>query len=85
MDTDQLLAARGTTHGAFAHNAVCAQQLRAIFRASSQWGSMRPDHKEALDMIATKISRILSGQADFAGHWEDLAGYAELARKACGP
>jgi hypothetical protein len=40
-------------------------------------------HKEALDMIALKLSRILSGQANFKDHWLDLSGYSLLAAEAC--
>jgi len=34
-------------------------------------------------MIALKLSRILSGQADFKDHWDDIAGYAKLASEVC--
>ena len=33
---------------------------------------------EALEMIAHKIARILSGDADYADNWVDIAGYAQL-------
>jgi hypothetical protein len=29
-------------------------------------------------MIAMKIARILSGNSNFADHWEDIEGYARL-------
>jgi hypothetical protein len=78
-----LLTTRGQTHGSFAENAVHGQALRALFRDAPAWRTMPEVQREALDNIATKFSRILSGQADFGGHWEDVSGYAELARKAC--
>jgi hypothetical protein len=34
-------------------------------------------------MIALKLSRILSGQANFKDHWNDIAGYAKLGSEAC--
>jgi hypothetical protein len=37
--------------------------------------------KESLEMIALKLSRILSGQADYRDHWDDIAGYVRLASK----
>lgn len=46
---------------------------------------MPEQQREALDHIAGKLSRIFSGQAGFVGHWEDVSGYAELARLACSP
>ena len=36
-------------------------------------------------MIALKLSRILSGQANFKDHWDDISGYAKLASEACEP
>jgi hypothetical protein len=35
--------------------------------------------REALDYIAGKLARILSGQPGYADHWDDIAGYAKLA------
>lgn len=35
-------------------------------------------HREALDMIAHKIGRILNGDHDYADSWDDIAGYARL-------
>ena len=81
--TEGLLTARGQTHGSFADNAQIAQRLRAFWRSSASWDRMPDVHKEALDMMATKFSRILSGQSRFADHWADVSGYAELARQVC--
>jgi hypothetical protein len=39
--------------------------------------------REALDYIAGKLSRILSGQPGHADHFRDIAGYAELAAREC--
>lgn len=83
MNTDTLLEVRGATHGSFADNARFGQALRALFRTSPKWDSLPLEHREALDMLSTKISRILSGQSMTADHWLDIAGYSELARKVC--
>jgi len=83
MQTTDLLNERQTTHGSFEMNAIVAQRLRALFRECTSWHALPDVQKESLDMIATKVSRILSGQGDFVGHWEDVEGYAALARKAC--
>ena len=40
-----------------------------------------PVHREALDMIASKIARILSGDATHVDHWVDIGGYAELGAR----
>jgi len=85
METAALLSERQTTHGNFEDNARFAQALRDFWRAAPHWSMMPDEHKEALDMMAGKFSRILSGQSTFADHWRDIAGYATLADKACGP
>lgn len=85
MSTTALLNTRQTTHGSFSDNARNGQFLRDFYRTSPAWKGMDPVHKEALDMIATKLSRILSGQASFRDHWMDLAGYSTLALEACDP
>ena len=64
-------------------NADISQTLKKIFNDQGGKHSMSPVHQEALDMIALKLSRILSGQANFKDHWDDIAGYAKLASEAC--
>lgn len=71
---------RGKTHGSFITNALISQGLKDVIRGSSGWDELNDVHKEALDMICLKISRIMSGQADHADHWDDISGYAYLAR-----
>lgn len=85
MERDPLLQERHKTHGLFATNAEISQKLKAIFwfyheNGSTKLGSVQ---LEALDMIALKLSRILSGQPLFKDHWDDIAGYAKLASEAC--
>ncbi len=83
MNTAALLSERGTTHGSFTENARNGQALRDLFRSSPKWDAMPAVHREALDMIATKMSRIMSGQSCVDDHWADIAGYASLAREIC--
>lgn len=83
-ERDPLLTERQKTHGSFDLNAIISQRLKAEFRkVHPHYEDLSPVHKEALDMIALKISRILSGQACFCDHWDDIAGYAKLASEAC--
>jgi hypothetical protein len=83
MNTTALLTERATTHGSFADNARNGQAMRDLFRSNPSWAQMNPIHKEALDMLACKVSRILSGQSMHDDHWADVAGYARLAQDAC--
>lgn len=82
MERDPLLQEREKTHGSFEKNAAISQELKHIIHVRSK-DIESPSHREALDMIALKLSRILSGQADFKDHWDDIAGYAKLASEAC--
>jgi len=36
------------------------------------------DQREALEMIAHKIARIINGDPNYADSWVDIAGYAKL-------
>lgn len=83
MSTEALLDTRGTTHGSFHSNAHYGQALRALWRTSPAWDLMPAEHREALDHIAGKLSRILSGQSMHKDHFADIAGYSELAMKVC--
>ena len=77
---DPLLVEREKTHGSFKENAAISQLLKSIFAGKMGDNTV---HREALDMIALKLSRILSGQANFKDHWDDIAGYAKLGSEAC--
>jgi len=39
---------------------------------------MGEDQWEALEMIATKLSRIVNGNPNKIDNWDDIAGYATL-------
>jgi hypothetical protein len=82
-ERDPLLQEREKTHGSFLQNAVISQGLKVQLRSREGWNDLSPVHKEAIDMICLKLSRIMSGQANFKDHWDDIAGYAKLASEAC--
>ena len=77
---DQILDDRQKTHGDFGEVSVIAQGIKTIIRDHAQLLSL--DHREALDMIATKIARILSGDPEEPDHWRDIVGYATLALRS---
>jgi len=78
--TDELLAERAKTHGDFALHAYITQELKRVMAEAGN-ELMTPAYREALDMIAHKIGRILAGNPNFPDHWDDIAGYARLASK----
>lgn len=80
---DPLLVERQTTHGNFADNAGISQDIKDILRGGIGWESLHLVEREAMDMIALKFSRILSGKSLERQHWEDVVGYAKLALEQC--
>ncbi len=78
--TTALLTERGSTHGPWPEQAELAIAIKRTFASGKNWRELEPHQEEALHMIASKISRILSGIPDFYDHWDDIAGYAKLGR-----
>jgi hypothetical protein len=77
---DAILDSRAKDYGAFADNARLAQALkRAMADHADEMGSLFSDEQwEALEMIASKMSRIVNGNPDKIDNWDDIAGYAKL-------
>jgi hypothetical protein len=72
-----VLADRGQKYGNFLRQSSIAQTIKnAIFLQAS--AELQADQREALHMIAVKISRIVNGDANYADSWVDIAGYAQL-------
>lgn len=75
---DATLAERESRYGSFLQNASIAQTLKSVMRNANNWNYLNFDQRESLDMIASKMGRILSGDASYADSWRDIAGYAKL-------
>lgn len=88
---DDTLNERGARYGKFTRHAMITQALKELMRGcrptqfpkadaemAEKFDSLAPDQKEALDMIAHKIGRILNGDPNYADSWIDIAGYAQL-------
>lgn len=80
-DINTTLAERGKRYGAFSGHAVLTQSLKAVFMSAQRYDGLTPSHREALDMIAHKIGRILNGDPNYADNWHDIAGYATLVEQ----
>jgi len=78
MDTDTLLADREAQYGSFANLAEISQSLKTVITTSHGWLKLTDDQREALDLIAMKIARILNGNPNLIDNWDDVAGYAKL-------
>lgn len=75
---DQVLIERGSRYGKFTGHATVTQRLKHAIKNSDRWHLLADDQKEALEMIAHKIGRIVNGDPDYADSWVDIAGYAKL-------
>ncbi len=69
---------REKTHGPYRDTAVWSQSLKEKFRNSPNWSKLNEQQKEALEMIALKLSRLLNGDPNFADHLIDIGGYVDL-------
>jgi hypothetical protein len=78
-----LLNERAKTHGDFAETARMSQALKSLMGTGYRYPELSDAQCEALDMIAVKIARIVSGDANEPDHWRDIMGYAQLALNAC--
>jgi uncharacterized protein (UPF0297 family) len=49
--------------------------------ATPNWKALADDQKEALEMTAHKIGRILNGDPNYIDSWTDIGGYIRLIEK----
>lgn len=75
---NEILDERAKTHGDFADVAGTAQSLKQTIAAGSSYSKLSLVQREALDMNASKIARIVEGDPNHVDSWQDISGYAEL-------
>ena len=91
MSIENTLAERGNRYGDFTDHARLCQDLKDVMTTFAvvqntpnsvavhfPWGDLPATHKQALEVIADKIARILSGDPNYADNWHDIQGYAKL-------
>lgn len=78
MGIEATLAERGTRYGVFAEHARITQAVKAAMVDSPNWDELSPEAKEALEMVAHKIGRILNGDPTYKDSWVDIEGYVHL-------
>jgi hypothetical protein len=69
---------RGKRYGKFTGHAEVTQAIKSVMFNSRPNLVLAADQREALEMIAHKIGRIINGDPDYADSWVDIAGYAQL-------
>ena len=81
MAIEEVLDDRGKSYGSFQSVASVAQRIKVIFRDYPGWRNLTLDKKESLDLMATKMARVIVGDSDHKDSWDDIAGYAMLISK----
>ena len=83
MTIEETLDAREKTHGDFEKVSMVAQEIKGIVSENATH-TVSVEKREAIDMIATKIARIVCGNPNDPDHWLDIEGYARLVRERIG-
>ncbi len=77
-DIQTTLNERGSNYGSFVEQAAASQRIKCAMYQSLGDRKLEPDQREALEMLAVKVSRILTGDPDHLDSWVDIAGYSQL-------
>jgi hypothetical protein len=77
-DVNATLTERGKRYGEFTGHAEITQRLKDAMREHPGWLRLASDQREALEMNAHKVGRILNGDPNWSDSWHDIAGYAQL-------
>lgn len=77
-NVNEMLAGRESRYGSFQGHARISQDLKAVMHERSGWDRLKPDQREALEMVQHKVARILNGDPNYLDNWIDLVGYAQL-------
>lgn len=77
MSVEDTLIERGTRYGDFADHAKIAQNIKRGMQCKG-YDSLPDMHRQALEVIADKIARILNGDPNYKDNWHDIQGYAKL-------
>ena len=78
MNIEKVLAERGSRYGEFVDHAFITQSIKRAMENSLNWKILSDDMKEALEMTAHKMGRILNGDPEYIDSWTDIIGYAKL-------
>jgi hypothetical protein len=77
-DINDTLKQRGNRYGIFKDHAALTQRMKAAMQDHPNWAVLPADMKEALEMVAHKIGRIINGDPNYHDSWHDIIGYVKL-------
>lgn len=86
---EETLNERGARYGDRVEQFGVAQAIKELARdrlaSNPHYARMAFEDKrlavETIDMIATKLSRVICGDPAYADNWHDIAGYATIAKE----
>lgn len=73
-----VLEERGERYGEFEGHAYITQNLKEVMYSVDGWHRLTMSQREALEMVAHKIGRILNGDPEYLDSWVDIIGYTQL-------
>lgn len=79
MTVVETLNGRESKYGDFGELAKAIQAYKSAIRHAPSWPKMTAVQREAAEMIALKLCRIVYGDPLHFDSWHDIAGYATLA------
>lgn len=82
---DDTLAERGERYGKFEDHARLSQSIKRAMYGGRQWQRLADDQREALEMVAHKVARILNGDPNYHDSWHDIIGYIRLVEERIKP
>lgn len=78
---DTILAERGKRYGNFEDHACVTQTIKVALQAGRSWRRLSPAQREALEMVAHKLGRIVNGDPYYKDSWTDIIGYTRLVEE----
>lgn len=75
---EKTLTERGNRYGSFSEHARITQNIKRAMADSPNWATLNDSQREALEMVAHKVGRILNGDPNYHDSWHDMIGYTKL-------
>ena len=80
-NVDDTLNERGSRYGNYLEQTAISNKIKEAMQENPDYWGMETDQRDALEMIAVKMSRIVNGDPDYSDNWADIAGYATLVKE----
>ena len=78
MELKDILNERQMQYGDFLNRSKISQDFKTLIHNGEAYRLLKADQKEALEMIATKMGRIVNGDPNYLDSWVDIQGYCQL-------